>query len=140
MLFFAPGALWNFRYRIMNAYGGFQVEYRKYNTVIVDRTDTWYDTTNTYRPDLSTSEHVTEGGGYSIGIAPLFGFSVNAGKAFSFGAEFSSGFSYYKLGGTVTNNYYNPVSAPAQSISGPAIEQGMRWGTFNASINFGVSF
>lgn len=137
---FSPGIFWNFKYKKLNLYGGFQIVYRRYNPayehLIYRLYDTQTDTLITYRYHDIKLE-----GGYSIGIAPFVGFSANVFKGISVGAEFSSAYSYYKTGGklTWTETRFYPT-AYTESHTNKHTYEAYKFSSIISSINVSYNF
>lgn len=98
---FSPGIFWNFKYKKLNLYSGFQIVYRRFNPAYEHLI---YRIYNNQTDTLVSHRYydIKLEGGYSIGIAPFIGFSANIFKGISVGAEFTSAYSYYKTGGELT--------------------------------------
>lgn len=137
---FSPGIFWNFKYKKLNFYGGFQIVYRRYNPayehLIYRRYDTQTDTLTSFRYHDIKLE-----GGYSVGIAPLVGFSANIFKGISVGAEFTSAYSYYKTGGelTWTETRFYPT-AYTESHSNKHTYEAYKFSSIISSINISYNF
>lgn len=139
-LVFCPGIFWNYKYKKLNLYGGFQIVYRRYNPayehLIYRFYDTQTDTLTSYRYHDIKLE-----GGYSIGFAPFVGFSANLFKGISVGAEFSSAYSYYKTGGTLTwteTRFY--PTAYSESHSNKHTYEAYKFSSIISSINLSYTF
>ncbi len=101
----APGVLWDFEYKKIKLYGGGQVVYKKYNPIVSSFTAQAFDSQNLIIG--YTINHQTEQGGFALGCGPVGGFSINLWKNICLGGEFSSAYSYYKLGGEVASTRTN---------------------------------
>ena len=124
----------------MNLYVGFQVVYRKYNPAYEHLIYRVYDTqTNTLLSHIELDIKLE--GGYSIGIAPFVGFSANIFRGISVGAEFSSAYSYYKTGGTLTwtQNFFYP-NALTDSFTNKASYEAYKFSSIISTINISYVF
>jgi len=96
-----PGILLGGRYKKLNFYCGFQLEYKQYSSISFQIRYTSYLTSNNTIQSVKTLDF-KQPGGFSIGVGPFVGFSINIFKSIFIGAEFSSAYSYYKTGGERT--------------------------------------
>ena len=97
-LIFSPGMFWNFSFKKINLIGGFQMIGQVYSPAKERHIHRYYDLQTNTLLDYRTYDYKLTGG-YSIGLAPFVGFSVNIFKHISLGAEFSSTYAYYHTGG-----------------------------------------
>ncbi|MDO9184629.1 MAG: hypothetical protein Q7W13_01360 [Bacteroidia bacterium] len=139
----SPGIVWNFSYKKLNIYGGFQLVYKKYSPTEIDLRYAFYNTSN---DSLTSAKYyiIREGGGYSLGLGPVTGFSVNVFKNFSIGAEFSSAYTYYKRGGETS--WFLQFTYPPQNAgnSGTIISHGTyeayKFSSVLSSVNISYNF
>jgi len=141
MFAIAPGILWNSNYKKLNFYGGFQLVYRQYSSVI---SNTYYRvyTTSNNAPEMFQDYYQTEPGGFSIGAGPVTGFSINVFKGLSIGAEFSTAYSYYKTGGAITTTVtriFPTYLYVGTNISGLTFE-GYKFSSLLTAINIAFNF
>ena len=138
-LVFSPGVFWNFKHEKLNIYVGFQVVYRKYNPAYEHLIYRVYDTqTNTLLSHIELDIKLE--GGYSIGIAPFVGFSANIFRGISVGAEFSSAYSYYKTGGTLTLTQFFYPSGIIDGITNKATYEAYKFSSIISTINISYVF
>lgn len=141
MFYFSPGILWNSNYKKLNFYGGFQFVYRQYSAGVGNTRSYIYSGSNS-TPFFYTKVYQTEPGGFSIGIGPIAGFSVNVFKSISIGTEFSTAYSYYKTGGAITSfktNILPTYVTGDPSISGQTFK-GFKFSSLLSTINISISF
>lgn len=100
IIYLQPGVIYNFQYKKLDFYGGFQIVYKNYGTIAGNTTQFFYQSNGTFNEQIKY--YLTSKGGYSIGIGALAGFSFNVWKGIHIGAEFSSAYSYHEVGGKVT--------------------------------------
>lgn len=137
----SPGILWNSNFSKLNFYGGFQLVYKKYSSIIGNTNLLDYD----YPSNILTIDrrtYQTEPGGFSTGVGPVAGFSVNQFKSISIGAEFSTAYSYYKTGGAITSTttFFLPnYVSPASEISEQTF-QGFGFSSLLTTINIAINF
>ena len=143
MFAISPGILWNSNYKKLNYYGGFQLVYRQYSSVIGNTDYRDYLFANNALISVQ-NYYQTEPGGYSIGLGPVVGFSVNVFKYLSIGAEFSTAYSYYKTGGAITTaktNIFPASVAGPPSINISALRfQGFKFSSILSTINVAFNF
>lgn len=141
MFAISPGILWNSNYKKLNFYGGFQLVYRQYSSVIGNTYYRAYLTSNN-APVSFIDFHQTEPGGFSLGAGSFAGFSINILKNVSIGSEFSTAYSYYKTGGAITTTktliFPNYLDA-GTSVSGLTFE-GSKFSSLLSTINLSISF
>lgn len=128
VVYYTPGISYGFQYKRLDFYGGFQVVYKNYG-IITSNTLQWF-----YYSDGTLNELIrykyTGGGGYAIGLGAFGGFSINIWKGISIGAELSSTYSYYDIGGKTTivkdvvnfttpsNSYYGDYQETYRTFKG----------------------
>ena len=144
VFYFSPGVLWDFKYKKLNLYAGFQAVYKYYGLISGNLNKWAYSGTNAL--EFHQIYYQTEQGGFAIGAGPVAGFAVNIWKCIYVGAEFSSAFSYYKTGGKLTtektlisavspaNNYYNDYSEFQRT------DKGYGFSNVLSSVNISISF
>jgi hypothetical protein len=97
-LVLSPGIFWNYAFKKLTFFGGFQAVYKKFGPAKEHSVFRDYDSQTNALLSHKYYDFELEGG-YSLGIAPFVGFSAEIFKNILIGGEFSSAFSYYKLGG-----------------------------------------
>jgi hypothetical protein len=128
IVYISPGLFHDFKYKRLNIYGGLQFVYKHYNPIKAN-TVQWF-----YFPDGSLEEllkyHQSSEGGFALGVGAFAGFSLQILKPLFIGAEFSSTYSYYNLGGEIITektsvnfvnpsaSYYNERSINQQTFKG----------------------
>jgi hypothetical protein len=91
---------------------------------------------------IHTKVYQTEPGGFSIGLGPVAGFSINLFKSISIGAEFSTAYSYYKTGGTITSiktNILPTYLVGGASTSGQTYQE-LKFSSLLSTINMAINF
>lgn len=139
-IIFSPGIFWNYSYKIINLYGGFQMVYRNYSAALEHQTIRQY---NAQTNSLESCRYydIKLDGGYSIGIAPFVGFSANVFKGISIGAEFSSAYSYYHTGGKYSFAQTDVYpSSTGQSYTEQHTFDAFKFSRLITSINLSYSF
>jgi hypothetical protein len=133
----APGLVRNFNYKKITFYGGFQLGYKQYNPITVNlRYITYDNSTNT--ADVKYY-NFKQNGGFSIGLGPLAGFSMNLFKNISIGSEFHTSYAYYKTGGKITQvTTFN--SGVVETYTFPNNYEGLKFSSVISSINLSVNF
>ncbi|CAN5117464.1 hypothetical protein BH09BAC5_BH09BAC5_14660 [soil metagenome] len=109
VLTISSGLLWDFNYKRITFQAGLQLSFKKYGTISGTTIFSDWDA----QTNIPTSYQIIyqkEKGGFSIGIGPVAGFSVNILKQIAIGAEFYSSFSYYKTGGRIISNGTNVLT------------------------------
>jgi hypothetical protein len=142
---FSSGILWNSNYKKLDFYGGFQMVYRYYSPAII--TLNYHDYTSLTNALLLERDYVFKNdGGFSIGIGPIAGFSVNVFKGLSIGAEFSMAYTYYKTGGEInwSETFIHPPPQPITTagvgLQMPSSYEAFKFSSLLSSINIAFSF
>lgn len=116
------GGLWTLSHKRIDYFFGGEFMYKKYNNILVHWTIALKDTSNNTYSNAHTD--FNQDGGYSLGIGPFAGFSIRIFKSISVNLEFSSAFSYYKVGGNITvvnTNLLPPYNMLEQNFPGTSV-------------------
>lgn len=136
---FSSGIFWNGWVKKLNFYGGFQFRYQKFGPLTgnLDVTISSYSNSIlTYHRNYYTHQE----GGYSFGVGPFIGFSVNVFKNISVGSEFSSSYSYYKTGGEITQEVVDVLNNQnVGTIISLQTYKGFKFSSILCSINMAVN-
>ena len=139
VLSISPGILWDWNYKRISAYGGFQAVYKNYGelsgtTVYSD----WNSLTNdTIEYQIFRQK---EPGGFSLGFGLIAGLSFHVCKSLYLGGEFSSAYSYYQTGGRITTNYTD-LKTNSTGVQWTAVSfKGFRFSSVLSSLQFTVKF
>lgn len=141
---YIPGIQWNvLKKKRVGVYCGITANYIHYSSLNYSSSSE----TRALPSDTLTgwgNEQGTNPGGFAAGVGVFTGFAVYLNKRISMGAEFSSAYLYYELGGThnIENHYQNlpnpPVSTSSNwfSTSYTGFEFSKILSSFNISFNF----
>ncbi|MBI3502149.1 MAG: hypothetical protein HY063_10165 [Bacteroidetes bacterium] len=140
---FAPAIQWNYvRKNFFEAYSGMSIIYMDYGKY----SENFYGEDRDSATSVlifSRKENTIIDGGYAAGIGAFTGFNIYLQKHISIGAEFSSSFLYYKLGGKrivtdINQSFPNP---PATTINNwTASYKGFRFSNILSSFNISFWF
>lgn len=139
-----PGIQWDFlKKSILQIYCGVTISYVKYNFLKYNS----YGETRQLTTDtliLWSNTQYNCPGGFSAGIGAFTGFYINLKKYISIGAEFSSTYSYYKLGGRYEHlNVYRSIPNPLVTLPSSTYStsyNGFQFSKLITSINFSLWF
>lgn len=139
----SPGIIWNFNYKKLNLYGGFQFIYKKYSSTEINLR---YGDYNSSNDSLIANDNyiIKESGGYSMGIGPIVGFSVTVLKCFSIGGEFSIAYTHYKRGGETSWSKMTTYPPAFAGNGGTIISHGSyeanKFSSILSSVNISYNF
>lgn len=140
---FVPGIQWNFfTNKRIQTYGGVNLPYVKYSSTT---RNLYYEQRNVAMDTLTATELDIKNipGGFSIGLGVFAGFNVFLHKHVSLGAEFSTAYTYYKVGGestlvTTIQNIPAPMATGAYTLN--ESYTGTRFNKIISSFNVSVWF
>jgi hypothetical protein len=133
-----PGIIWDMQYKKINFYCGFQFVYKKYSSIDFQIRYTEYSSSSNTVLDITTIDFKQQGG-FSIGVGPAGGFSVNVYKGVCIGAEFSTAYSYYKTGGERTK-IHTSYSGVTDKYTLQNSYETFKFSTIASSINISYNF
>ena len=133
-----PGILWGVKYKRLNFYCGFQVQYKHYSAIDFQIRYTDYLTSNNTVLSVQTL-YFKQQGGFSIGVGPFVGFSIDVFNGISLGAEFASSYSYYKTGGERTK-VTTQNSGAIDNVSFQNSYETYKFSSIISSINLSIKF
>lgn len=130
------------RKKFFEAYSGMSLIYVSYGKYLLNS----YAETRDSATNVLTvwgKNDISIDGGYAAGIGALTGFNFYLQKHISLGAEFSSSFLYYKLGGEYiinTSNQVIPNPTVTTSDNQPLRYKGFRFSNILSSFNISIWF
>lgn len=113
--YFTPRLGWQMKENKFGLFGGLSLPYTFYKEYNIEGNGKHYDAGNTI--DYEENYHSVAPGGFSIGLGAFVGFDFHFKKNLSIGAEISSAYAYYKLGGEITNTTETIIPSGSPDIS-----------------------
>lgn len=140
--YFAPSYIWNYNFKKMFFFGGFQMVYKYYGKMSGTTKQYFYTSSNL---EQTIDSRQIEDGGYSFGAGAVLGFNINFWKNLFIGAEFSSAYCYYDIGGKIRTErdilfHNNPSNNFTDYNETARTTQGHGFSAIISSINLSIKF
>jgi hypothetical protein len=140
--YFAPSYIWNYNFKKMFFFGGFQLVYKYYGKISGTNKQYFYTSSNL---EQTIDSRQIEDGGYSFGAGAVLGFNINFWKNLFIGAEFSSAYCYYDIGGKIRTErdilfHNNPSNNFTDYNETARTTKGQGFSSILSSINLSIKF